>query len=143
MRITHVVPAILLTLSLAPAACGGGSDEESAKRMLREYWTAIAERDGERACEMITERDRSVSDGSAVPCGELALALETSEGDPGAAKRLAAADYEVQIDGDVARAREQAAGCLIPPPRGWGVEGRPDDAVLTGAAFCFTNQPGR
>lgn len=106
--------AVVATASLTFAACGDpGADE--ARAVLKDYWTAIAEKDGKKGCGALlqSERERLAKlDGE--PCEDEFVDLRAMypEEREGAARR-AKATYDIEIDGKRAIARGPDNACSV------------------------------
>jgi hypothetical protein len=101
-RLATVVPALL---ALLIAGCGGADPDET----VRAYFEAIVERDGEAACEQLTEELRSDIEGAPAAGGVGRTCADVMELAAGLNPDLSTDDVdeleiEVEEDGDTATA---------------------------------------
>jgi hypothetical protein len=111
--------AVLAVTALAVAGCGPGGAERDARGVAERFYAAAQARQGERACDLMTDAARSaLADQERAPCRRAAVELELAGGQGGATKvyidqaqvRMAGGDTVFLSDGPQGW-RVDAAGC--------------------------------
>jgi hypothetical protein len=96
MRGFGVVLACLLIV--ATPGCGGGSEEDEARDVVKEYIEAVADSDEEKVCDTLSENTRKQFDESKIKCEDayktFGRALTSEQKD-----KLNDLDPEVKVDG--------------------------------------------
>ena len=89
------------------AACGGGDDDDgggSPEETVKAFANALADADGDKACDQLTKNVRGQIEATGAKCGEqlgsLAGAASSDE-----KNKLKEIDPEVSVDGDNATAK--------------------------------------
>ena len=101
-RSTAATVAILLALA---GGCGA-SEEERVEEAVREYNAGFAEGDGKKACSRLSRGFKAQ-----IPnCDRFVAELSKADPSGASSKRLAEAEYEVQIDGNRATAENAELG---------------------------------
>ena len=122
------------TAALALASCGGGgqSDKEQVESTVRDYYTAFADGDGDKACDQLAEQTQQqfVKAAGAKSCAD---ALQKAAQRPDVRRftdRLRSAKVlSVEVKGDNATAKVQAIGTttsvpLVKQGDSWKIEGQ-------------------
>ena len=98
---TACVGAIAL---LGVAACGGGDDEGDAEDTVREFTTALADKDGKKACDQLAEDAKNQFEQSGQKCEDL-LQLAFASISEEERNQLRDIEPDVSVDGDNATAK--------------------------------------
>ena len=122
-----------LTVVLAVTACSGGRDAE-VSAAAEDFFTAVADGDGDAACQLLTPATRSeLETSTGAPCAEAVLdEVNTADASPavavyGDAARVRVGNqtaFLVLVEGGW---RVTAAGCTAPP-----TENVPYDCTVSG-----------
>jgi hypothetical protein len=107
--LARLATVVLATLAVAAAGCGGGTDPDV---VVRDYFEAIVDLDGERACDQLSEELRRDIERAPAARGQgrtCADVLELAAGlNPGLSKQdVEDLDISVEEDGDRAVATLQ------------------------------------
>ncbi len=106
------MPCVLFAVALASLAACGGGEEEDAGDVVRDYLAAVADRDGPRACRLLTRkaqlrvfRRRRAHAGRDHPGQACATVVESFGPLYGRGRLRRAEVSEVSVKGDRAEAR--------------------------------------
>lgn len=111
--------ASLAVAALAVAGCGPGGAERDARDVAERFYAAAEARQGQRACDLLTDAARSaLADGEKAPCRRAVVEVELSGGKAGSTRvyidqaqvRMAGGDTVFLSDGPQGW-RVDAAGC--------------------------------
>ena len=112
--IRRTVPAVALAVALA--ACGDGGTSESPGDAVRDYNVAIAEGDGERACDRLekTAQEELQQSSQGSIRGSCAKVVETLSGfyDEATKEALGKVNVQTEVQGDRATATFISPGAL-------------------------------
>jgi len=111
--------AVLLAAAALAVGCGSSDDsdpEDEITNAVTDYYVALAQRDGEKACSLLTEmqRTRRDQDGGC----EKAVADEDKNLMPSSLEAEDVEVVDIQVDGDSARAGARISARLTRPPEG-------------------------
>lgn len=112
-----VAAALVVAVAVAVAGCGGGgggkSEKQKIEATLRDYFTAFADGDGERACSHLANdtKERLVRISKAGDCpATLEQAAEQPKIKPFLSELRDAKVGTIEVDGDTALAKVTAIG---------------------------------
>jgi hypothetical protein len=89
---------------LGVAACGGGDDEGDAEDTVRNFATALADKDGKKACDQLSEDAKNQFEEAGQKCEDL-LQLAFASISEEERNELKDIDPDVSVDGDNATAK--------------------------------------
>ena len=103
-RLRRVATLLVGAVALFGVAACGGSDEDDAKDVVKDFMNGLADEDGQKVCDQLSQSAKEPIERSGADCGEQfeGLAREATQENKDQLKDI---DPDVSVDGDEATAK--------------------------------------